>query len=142
MSDLANGLRFTRDWNVTWGDCDAAGIVFYPRYYAAFDANTHAMLASADLGHRTLRERYGVLGLTLVETKATFHGPATYDETLSVESQITRLGRSSLTVGHRVTRDGTLLVEGYEIRVWATEVDGALRAAPLPDEVRAVLSGR
>lgn len=141
MSELENGLRFTRDWSVTWGDCDAAAIIFYPRYYAAFDANTHAMLAAAGLGHRTLRERYGVLGLTLVETKAIYHGPATYDETLSVESAVTRLGRSSLTVSHRVTRDGALLVEGYEIRVWATEVDGALRAAPLPDAVRAVLSG-
>ncbi len=79
----------------------------------------------------------GVLGPTLVETKATDHGPAACQETLSVQSAVTRLGRSSLTVGHRGTRNGVLLLEGYEIKVWATVGDGALRAP----QVRAVPSG-
>ena len=26
---------------IEWGDCDPAGIVFYPRYFAMFDASTH-----------------------------------------------------------------------------------------------------
>ena len=29
-----------RTVRIEWGDCDPAGIVFYPRYFAMFDAST------------------------------------------------------------------------------------------------------
>ena len=32
---------------IEWGDCDPAGIVFYPRYFAMFDASTHALFEAA-----------------------------------------------------------------------------------------------
>ena len=32
---------------IEWGDCDPAGIVYYPRYFAFFDASTSALLERA-----------------------------------------------------------------------------------------------
>ena len=32
---------------IEWGDCDPAGIVYYPRYFAMFDASTTALIERA-----------------------------------------------------------------------------------------------
>lgn len=133
---------------VSWGDCDAAGVVFYPRYYAWFDAGTHAMLTAAGLDHHTLKRRHGAL-TPLVKASAGFASPATFGDTLEVRSWIAEVGTKSFRVAHRITLGDRLVVEGEEVRVWAlpvAEADGApgaprMRTAPIPDEVREIFSG-
>lgn len=138
------GLSHTWTYTVTWGDCDSAGIVFYPRYYETFDASTHALLRSVGLDHRTLRAQHGIVGLPLIETRARFHGPATYDQVLTVESRVARIGHTSLTVEHRIREGERLVVEGHEVRVWARTGAGEparLEPVPIPPAVRALLQG-
>ena len=139
---LGPGLRGARVVEVSWGDCDASGIVFYPRYYAWFDACTHALLAGVGLGHDVLRARYGVTGTPLVQASARFRSPATYGDALVATSRVARVGRSSFTVAHRLALGDRVVVDGEETRVWAEDAGGsppALRAAPIPDDVRARL---
>ena len=145
MSDAPTGLSNTRQIEVSWGHCDAAGIVFYPRYYEWFDACFHAMLTAAGLGHATLRADYGAVGTPLVETRARYRAPATYDEVITAVSRIARVGRSSFTVEHRFSVGERRVVEGEEVRVWAEPAgDGVegIRAVAIPDAVRRVLEGR
>lgn len=139
---MSEGLCHTRRIEVSWGHCDAAGIVFYPRYYEWFDACCHAMLAAAGLGHAALRETYGVVGTPLVETRARYRAPATYDEVITAVSRVARVGRSSFTVEHRFSVGERLVVEGEEVRVWAEPDGDGIKAAPIPDAVRRVLEGR
>ena len=40
-------LTNTRTIRVQWGDCDPAGIVFYPRYFEWFDACTILLFEKA-----------------------------------------------------------------------------------------------
>jgi 4-hydroxybenzoyl-CoA thioesterase len=141
---LGPGLRGARRVEVSWGDCDASGIVFYPRYYAWFDACTHALLASAGLGHDVLRARYGLTGTPLVQAAARFRSPATYGDTLEATSRVARVGRSSFTVAHRLTLGERVVVDGEETRVWAEDAASSppsLRAVAIPDDVRALLLG-
>ena len=37
----------TRLVRIEWGDCDPAGIIYYPRYFAFFDASTSALIERA-----------------------------------------------------------------------------------------------
>ena len=37
----------TRRLRIEWGDCDPAGIIFYPRYFEIFDASTAHLLEAA-----------------------------------------------------------------------------------------------
>ena len=37
----------TRVVRIEWGDCDPAGIIYYPRYFAIFDACTSALIERA-----------------------------------------------------------------------------------------------
>jgi 4-hydroxybenzoyl-CoA thioesterase len=128
---------------VEWGDCDAAGIVFYPRYFAWFDAATFHLFARTGLSMRALWERYGSVGTPLVDVSARFIIPSRWGEDLVCESGVSEWGQSSFTVRHRLLKDGKIAVEGTEKRVWVvphpTE-KGRIKGAPIPREIVAALS--
>lgn len=143
-------LHGTRTIEVTWGDCDAAGVVFYPRFYAWFDACTHALLTSVGLDHHTLRRDRGLEGTPLVKASATFLSPATFGDVLVAESHIARLSARTFTVHHRLSLGDRVVVEGEEVRVWVQATDAASKDTtpkrfqpvdPGP-EIRALLEGK
>ena len=77
-----------RTVRIEWGDCDPAQIVFYPRYFAMFDASTWALFAAAT--GRTKRQmvrELGVVGCPMVDTRAAFRLPSRYGDVVSIESQ-------------------------------------------------------
>lgn len=130
-----------RTVRVEWGDCDPAGIVFYPRYFAMFDHST-VLLIEAALGakkHR-LYETYRFGGYPSVEAGARFLLPTRYGDDVEIETQITKLGRSSFSLQHRLSLDGALAVEGNETRVWVVRDPGrpgGFRSQPMPPDVLA-----
>lgn len=63
---------FSREVRIEWGDCDPAGIVFYPRYLAFFDASTAYLFESVGLPQEQLAARYGIVGMPLIEVQAKF----------------------------------------------------------------------
>lgn len=144
-TDKPFGLRSTRQISVTWGDCDAASVVFYPRYYEWFDACTHAMLDKAGLSHRTLRQTYGLLGTPLIQASAKFMAPSTYGDVIDAESFVSKIVDRGFTVTHRFSVRGRVVVEGEEVRVWAKETGDPARPMKTVDpgpEVRAIIEGR
>jgi len=129
---------------VEWGDCDAAGIVFYPRYFAWFDAATFHLFARTGLSMRALWEKFGSVGTPLVDASARFLIPSRWGEDLVCESAVSEWGQSSsFTVTHKILKAGKLAVEGIEKRVWVvphpTE-KGRIKGAPVPKEIIAALS--
>ena len=123
---------------IEWGDCDPAGIIFYPRYFVLFDASTHALFERAGFGLRDMQRAYGMLGYPLVDASARFLLPCAFGEEVTIESSISKFGRSSFNVEHRVYKGETLAVEGVEIRVWvgpSASKPGQMEARPIPPEV-------
>ncbi len=59
---MAKPRSVVREVEVEWGDCDPAGIVFYPNFYAWFDASSHALLDALGFSHALLRERFSIIG--------------------------------------------------------------------------------
>lgn len=128
-----------RSVRIEWGDCDPAGIVFYPRYFAMFDHSTVLLIERA-LGMRKHRlyETYDFAGYPSVATRARFLIPSSFGDDVVIESGIIEIGRSSFSLTHRLTKDGALAVEGFDTRAWVVRDPsrpGGLRAVPLPDEV-------
>ena len=92
-----------------WGDCDPAGIVFYPRYFEWFDACTILLFEKATgLTKIKMLEKYGGAGLALLEARAVFKVASHYGEDIEIETQVTEFRRSSFFVQHRVTKGGVL----------------------------------
>jgi len=127
---------------VQFGDCDPAGIVYYPNYFRFCD-NATAALFSAALGanKRNWLDAYGAAGIPMVDTGARFLAPSTFGDKLEILSEITELGRSSFGVRHAISKGGSVIVETQEKRVWVVRDEaGAIRSAPLPDAVRTALT--
>ena len=59
---------------VYWGDCDPAGIIFYPTYFRWFDSATWAFFAS--VGYTAKRMRAEGRSMPLVAAECEFIHPA------------------------------------------------------------------
>jgi 4-hydroxybenzoyl-CoA thioesterase len=132
-------LSNTRTIRVQWGDCDPAGIVFYPRYFEWFDASTILLFEKATgMIKSKMLEKYGGAGLALLEARAVFKVASRYGEDIDIETQVTEFRRSSFFVQHKVTKAGVPALEGYETRLWTVrDASGNLRSGSLPPEVLA-----
>ena len=132
-----------RTLRIEWGQCDPAGIVFYPQYLIIFDTSTGWLFERTGLKPLAMRKKYGIVGIPIVEVGARFIMPCRFDDEVIVESEVSEWGRSSFTVRHRILKEGKLALEGFEKRVWAAphpERAGAIQAQPVPAEIIASLS--
>jgi 4-hydroxybenzoyl-CoA thioesterase len=124
--------------DIEWGDCDPAQIVYYPRYFAYFDACTAGLFKKVGLPKRQMLKTYQIVGIPLVDVRATFMAPSRFSDTVIVESEITEWRRSSFCVRHRLFNQGVLAVECVETRVWAalsaTDQE-KIASKPVPREV-------
>jgi 4-hydroxybenzoyl-CoA thioesterase len=135
----------SREVEIEWGDCDAAGIVFYPRYFAMFDAST-AYLFEKALGMKKIAwtKHFGIVGIPMVDTGARFIIPSRYGDVIRIETQASEIRRSSFDIQHRVYKGEELAIEARETRVWAgKDPDNVerIKGYPIPDEVIAALKG-
>jgi 4-hydroxybenzoyl-CoA thioesterase len=130
-------LTNTRTVRIEWGDCDPAGIIFYPTYFKIFD-NATAALFEAKLGMTKFQylKAYDFAGFPLVDTRARFVKPTRFGDDVTVESTIT-FGTSSFTVQHRILLNGELCAEGTEKRVWTVRDGGSIRSQAIPQGVLA-----
>jgi 4-hydroxybenzoyl-CoA thioesterase len=128
----------TQSVRIRWGDCDPAGIIFYPRYFEIFD-NATTMLFERALGIGKLQmfADYEFAGWPLVRTQARFLKPTRFGDDVTVESTIA-FGRSSFDVTHRLSLKDDLCVECTETRVWVVrdaDDPGRIKSHPIPPQV-------
>ena len=122
---------------VDWGDCDPAGIVFYPNFYRWMDRGFWLLLESKGLTLEILRSRYKSLGGPLVDTGARFISPARPGDNLTVNIQIKHWGEKSFRVEYRFSRQALPIAHGFEVRVWGIlQQDGSIKSGSIPKEVR------
>jgi 4-hydroxybenzoyl-CoA thioesterase len=132
-------LIHRRRVTIEWGDCDSAGIVFYPRYFAMFDWSTAVLFAHA-LGMRMadVIRRWGIVGIPMVDTRGKFLVPSSYGDEVVIESGVEKFGRSSFDVHHRLLKGEVLGAECWERRVWVgrhPDDPARIRGVPIPAEV-------
>jgi len=128
----------SRNVRIEWGDCDPAGIVYYPRYFAFFDASTAALFERAlGMTKHDYLKAYDFAGHPLVSTQSRFIIPTRFGDDVRIESTITEFRRSSFDLSHRLFKNGALAVEGFETRVWVQgdPAKGKMKAKPLPQAV-------
>ena len=124
--------------SIEWGDCDPAGIVFYPRYFAFFDAATANLFEAVGFKKAEMLKQFDAVGFPMVDTRAKFRIPSSYGDVVEIESTITEFRRSSFDVYHRLLKQGELAVEGFETRVWTVrdvENQDKLKSAPVPQQI-------
>ena len=125
---------------VEWGDCDSAGIVYYPNYYRWMDGVFHEFTAMRGFSQRSLSEDYGLIGTPLIDTGCRFHAPASHGDRLEVEASLAKLGETSLRMDYTFICGQRVAAKGFEARVFARRGADGIEKAPIPAAVRAMLA--
>jgi acyl-CoA thioester hydrolase len=122
---------------VQWGDQDAFQHVNNTVYLRWCESARISYIERTGLTELMARERIGPI---LASITCNYRRPLTYPDTVRVGARITRLGRSSLTMEHRVTSDsgGGIAADAESTLV---VFDYARQAPlPIPDAVRAAIA--
>ena len=123
---------------IQWGDCDPANIVYYPRYFAMFDEFDLDHVRGRRLLQAGHRQKYGLVGIPMVDTRAKFHIASTHGDWITIESRVESFKRSSFEVTHKVFKGEALAIEAFETRVLVgrhPDDPARLKSAPMPPEI-------
>jgi len=129
-------VPFCKQILVRFGDCDAAGIVFYPRYLEMFNSLVEDWYRDALHFSFTDIVTTRGWGLPTVHLEVDFVAPSVFGEYLSATLAVREIGTSSLTLDISLRGpDGVDRVRGKVVLVMIDRRD--LKAIPIPDDVRA-----
>jgi acyl-CoA thioester hydrolase len=144
--DIAGDFAHTHEIAVRLADTDAMGHVnnaFYLTYVeiARIAYYEEVVGRPLPLGAHGADE-----GMILAEIRMTYRSPAFYGETLTVETRVERIGRTSFGMTHRITAPETRYGHGRLVAVADSTLVSydyvAEAPIPVPDEWRAAMSRR
>ena len=129
---------------VEFGDCDPAGIVFFPNFFRWYDASSRHFFHNCGLpAWRDTEKTRGIIGTPVVDISSRFVRPATYGDVVEVHTSIAEWREKSFVMHHALKRDGELLAEAQDTRVFAIrhpEDPARIKAIPIPDDIRQMCS--
>jgi 4-hydroxybenzoyl-CoA thioesterase len=139
---MARTTTFSVD--VHFGDCDPAGIVFFPNFSRWMDAASLAFFMQCGVPPwRELVKTRGIVGTPLLEINTRFVKSVTYGETITITTHVEEWRDKVFIQVHRVTRGDVLICEGRETRAFVrrdADDPERLRAIPVPEDIRALCS--
>ena len=107
---------FQHSHPITFGDCDPAGILFYPHHFRLMDATFQAWLRARGLDQAAIRERWGAVGTGLLDAGAAFRAPVTDGDVLRHEMTVEAWEARGVRLSYRGVSGDRLAVEGHETR--------------------------
>ncbi len=126
---------------VQFGDCDPAGIVFFPNFSKWMDASSlNFFVQCGVLPWRELVKTTGIVGTPLLEIHTKFMRPATYGETIQIHTSVEEWREKVFIHRHIVKRGDELLCEGTETRAFVVHPPGEpdrIKAIPVPADIKA-----
>ena len=123
---------------VRFGDCDPAGVVYFPRYFDWFHQAMESWFdEQLGIPYAKILERYG---FPAVHTEADFLKPSRMGEQLDVQLRVSKLGKTSFQIDYQVFgAQDQLRVTGHTvvamIGLVANESDH-FQPVRLPEELR------
>ncbi len=132
-------LGFCTSTQIRFGQVDAAGITFYPRYFEMLNNAVEDWFAQA-LGadFRSMHIDRGI-GVPTVKLSAEFLSPSMLGDHISITITPVRVGRSSCAFEALFSADGTDILKAEAILV-CTDLE-TRRSVPWPDDIRLRITG-
>jgi 4-hydroxybenzoyl-CoA thioesterase len=123
--------HFSTRISVRFGDCDPAGLVYYPvLFHYCHAAMEEFFAARCRMSYASvMAERR--LGFPTVNVRAEFFAPLVYGDEALVEVWVSKVGRTSATFEYRLRRaaDGTLCASATHVQV-SMNLEGAPPPSP------------
>ena len=106
--DFAARVAAVTTCRVIFGDTDAGGVVYHPRYLEMAERGRNELMRVVGLDVGSLFE-HRRLSLALRSADLKFHVPAQFDDRLTIRTSVERLGAASSCWVSRIRRGGTLV---------------------------------
>ena len=90
---------------VRWGDCDAAGIVYYARFFDWFTDGRIALLKQIGLPYQQFFHEQGVT-VVAVEASCRYRKTLKPEEKYNLRTTLFRLGRTRMIFDYLITKPG------------------------------------
>lgn len=128
-------MSFTHPIRIGFGQCDPAGIVFYPRYFEMINATVEAF-CGARLGwsFANITASKGN-GVPTVSIACEFHAPSRVDDLLAFELEVVRVGGASASFRITARAEAPKPEKRLTAELTLCWVEGG-RAAPWPAPIR------
>jgi len=125
---------------VEFGDTDMAGIVHFSNFFRYMESAETAFLRARDLSV-AWRDADGLrYGFPRVSVSCDYARPARFEDVLTVEVHLEKLGRTSVAYRFEFSRDGVGIATGRMKAVYCREGPGhTMQSVELPADVRAKL---
>lgn len=138
LQDQGSPARHRTSFRVRYAETDQMGVVYHANYLAWCEVGRTEFVRAAGMSYREM-EALGV-GLAVSEASLRFHGSATYDDRVRVETRLSDVRSRALAFDYTIANadTGARLVTA-STRLIAVDRDG--RPTTLPPAVRAVLDG-
>jgi 4-hydroxybenzoyl-CoA thioesterase len=137
-------VEHTTALTVRWGDVDAAGIVFYPRFFEWYDLGCEALFAALGMPWPVLFPRHGIVGVPILESGSRFQAPARYGDTLAIRAVVAWVKDRTFRMEYEITTSGRPCATGFEVRAWVRPPSSPgepLQAVAIPGDVARRLRG-
>jgi 4-hydroxybenzoyl-CoA thioesterase len=123
---------------VRFEDVDAAGIVFFARFFGYGHEAMESLYDALEGGyHRLTMVRR--IGMPAVHVTADYKAPLRFGDVVRIAVTIPKIGTKSVTYRYELARaSDDVLSAVIEHTCAVTDLD-AMKAIPIPDDVRAVL---
>ena len=115
---------------VSFGDCDPAGIVFYPNVFRWMDMAFHDYLRRFG-GHADICRKTGSIGIGLMSATAEFRSPMRDGDRLEISLSVTRWGDRTLSLFYEGRVGDRIAFEGKETRGLFKEAERGVRAGDM-----------
>jgi 4-hydroxybenzoyl-CoA thioesterase len=129
-----NWFETTR--TLRFGDCDPAGIAYFPSYFHFLNGVTEEWWETLGFPWRDLFQTRKI-GLPTVQLDTRFLAPGFMGDVLIFALAISELGARSMTIDYAVSRDGTPLWKATQVVV-ATSLE-THKSIAWPDDMLAAL---
>tara|TARA_B110000003_G_scaffold24218_1_gene23171 strand:+ start:4358 stop:4750 length:393 start_codon:yes stop_codon:yes gene_type:complete len=113
---------------VSFGDCDPAGIVFYPNIFRWMDAAFHHHLRQFG-GHAHICKDLGALGIGAMNATSNFRSPLRDGDELDIHVSITGTQNKSIELTYIGRVGERLAFEGFETRAVFVNSERGISAA-------------
>jgi acyl-CoA thioester hydrolase len=124
------------EWPVRiyYEDTDAGGVVYYANYLRYLERARTEWLRSLGFGQQALIAESGIL-FAVRHVEIDYLQPARFDDELTVEAQVEKLSKVSLTFGQRIVRAPDAILCTARVKVACLD-SSSFRPRAIPQDIR------
>ncbi|MFX4262749.1 acyl-CoA thioesterase [Pelotomaculum propionicicum] len=115
----AGGISNRQELEVRWGDCDAAGIVYYAKYFDLFTDGRVALLKKINIPYQSFFHNRNIV-VVAVEATCRYRKSLFPEERYFLSTTLSRLSRTRMVFDYTITsaENELLVAEGRTVHAF------------------------